>query len=93
MKKAIAIIHIILLFAALGSAQTHGARTVKYAEQDIVPIRAKVSLTLRVLTIDDVDFSSVAGSIYLAYQQRKEQLAASAPAGSLAAFGISGVLP
>jgi hypothetical protein len=57
------------------------------------PIRAKVSLGLRVLTIDDVDFSSVGGSIYLTYQQRKEQLAAKAPAGSLSAFGISGVLP
>jgi hypothetical protein len=56
------------------------------------PIRAKISLGLRVLTIDDVDFSSVGGSIYLIYQQRKEQLAARAPAGSLAAFGISGVL-
>jgi hypothetical protein len=56
------------------------------------PIRAKVSLGLRVLTIDDIDFSSVAGSIYLSYQQRKEKLAASAPPGSLSAFGISGVL-
>lgn len=56
------------------------------------PIRAKVSLGLRVLTIDDIDFSSVAGSIYLTYQQRKERLAASAPAGSLSAFGITGVL-
>jgi len=55
------------------------------------PIRAKVSLGLRVLTIDDIDFASVAGSIYLAYQQRKEQLAASAPAGSLSAFGLSAV--
>jgi hypothetical protein len=62
-------------------------------DSSLNPIRAKVSLGLRVLTIDDVDFSSVAGSIYLTYQQRKEQLAASAPAGSLAAFGISGVLP
>jgi hypothetical protein len=56
------------------------------------PIRAKISLGLRVLTIDDVDFDSVGGSIYLAYQQRKEQLAARAPAGTLSAFGISGVL-
>jgi hypothetical protein len=56
------------------------------------PIRAKISLGLRVLTIDDVDFTSVGGSIYLAYQQRKEQLAAKAPAGSLSALGISGVL-
>lgn len=62
-------------------------------DSSLNPIRAKVSLGLRVLTIDDVDFSSVAGSIYLTYQQRKERLAASAPAGSLAAFGISGVLP
>ncbi len=62
-------------------------------DSSLNPIRAKISLGLRVLTIDDVDFSSVAGGIYLTYQQRKEQLAASAPAGSLAAFGISGVLP
>jgi hypothetical protein len=57
------------------------------------PIRAKVNLGLRVLTIDDVDFNSVGGSIYLTYQQRKEQLAAKSPSGSLSAFGISGVLP
>jgi len=62
-------------------------------DSSLNPIRAKVSLGLRVLTIDDVDFSSVAGSIYLTYQYRKEQLAASAPAGSLAAFGLSVVLP
>jgi hypothetical protein len=60
-------------------------------DSNLNPIRAKVSIGLRVLTIDDIDFSSVAGSIYLTYQQRKEQLAASAPAGSLSAFGINGV--
>ena len=60
-------------------------------DSSLSPIRAKVSLGLRVLTIDDIDFSSVAGSIYLTYQQRKEQLAASAPAGSLSAFGLSAV--
>lgn len=61
-------------------------------DSNLNPIRAKVNLGMRVLTIDDIDFGSVAGSIYLTYQQRKEQLAASAPAGSLSAFGISGVL-
>jgi len=60
-------------------------------DSNLNPIRAKVSIGLRVLTIDDIDFSSVAGSIYLTYQQRKEQLAASVPAGSLSAFGINGV--
>jgi Contractile injection system tube protein len=61
-------------------------------DSNLNPIRAKVSLGLRVLTIDDIDFGSVAGSIYMTYQQRKEQLASSSPAGSLSAFGISGVL-
>jgi len=58
-------------------------------DSNLNPIRAKINLGLRVLTIDDIDFSSVAGSIYLTYQQRKEQLAASAPAGSLSAFGVT----
>lgn len=56
------------------------------------PIRAKVTLGLRVLTVDDIDFDSVGGSIYLTYQQRKEQLAAKARGGSMSAFGIPGVL-
>ena len=45
MKRSIAIISIITLFAALGLAQARGARTVKYATQDIVPIRAKIRFT------------------------------------------------
>jgi type IV secretory pathway VirB9-like protein len=45
MKRSTAIISLILLFAALGLAQTRGARTVKYATQDIVPIRAKTRFT------------------------------------------------
>jgi len=55
------------------------------------PIRAKVSLGMRVLSIDDIGFSSVGGSIFLTYQQRKERLAAATTPGSLAAFGITGV--
>jgi hypothetical protein len=61
-------------------------------DSNLNPIRAKVSLGMRVLSIDDVDYASVGGSVYLTYQKRKERLAASAPAGSLAAFGIDGVL-
>ena len=61
-------------------------------DSNLNPIQAKVSLGMRVLSIDDLDYASVGGSIYLTYQQRKERLAASAPAGSLSAFGISGVL-
>ena len=35
------------------------------------PIRAKVSLGLRVLTIDDLTFSDKGGSLYMAYQRQK----------------------
>lgn len=53
------------------------------------PIRAKVSLGLRVLSIDDLLFASKGGGIYLAYQQRKEKLAASAAVSRLAALGVT----
>jgi hypothetical protein len=55
------------------------------------PIRAKISLGMRVLTIDDVTYSSTGGSIYMAYQQQKERLAQSAAGGRLSALGIGSI--
>jgi hypothetical protein len=55
------------------------------------PIRAKVSLGMRVLSGDDLGFSSLGGSLYLTYQKRKEQLAAGARGAALSALGISGI--
>lgn len=55
------------------------------------PIRAKVSLGMRVLTIDDVTFASTGGSIYMAYQQQKERLAQSAAGGRLSALGVGSI--
>ena len=43
------------------------------------PIRAKVSLGMRVLNIDDVGFLTPAGALYMVYQTQKEALAALAP--------------
>jgi hypothetical protein len=43
------------------------------------PIRARVSLDMRVLNVDDVGFLSPAGSLYLAYQLAKEAMAPQAP--------------
>src|SRR5690348_1894058 len=40
------------------------------------PIRAKVTLSLRVLNVYDVGFGGKIGSLYLSYQQQKENLAA-----------------
>jgi hypothetical protein len=43
------------------------------------PIRAKVSLSMRVLNIGDVGFLTPAGGLYMAYQIAKEAMAAQAP--------------
>ena len=55
------------------------------------PIRAKVSLGLRVLSVVDVGFSHKAGALFLGYLQRKEILSAKAPASGLDALGIGGI--
>ena len=53
------------------------------------PIRAKVSLSMRVLTVDDLGFRHRGGAVYMAYQQRKEALAALSQSGQLSALGIT----
>jgi hypothetical protein len=55
------------------------------------PIRAKVSLGMRVLTIDDLDFNDKSGSLYMAYQQQKETIAKLNQAGNFGALGITGI--
>lgn len=39
------------------------------------PIRAKVSLSMRVLNVNDVGFLTPAGALYMAYQMAKESIA------------------
>jgi len=56
------------------------------------PIRAKVSLSLRVLSVDDLGFDSRGGSLFMIYQRQKEQLARQSRTGGLSALGI-GALP
>ena len=55
------------------------------------PIRAKVSLGLRVLSVDDLGFDTRGGNIFMAYLRNKEQLAARYKAGALSALGITGI--
>lgn len=55
------------------------------------PIRAKVSLGLRVMSVDDLTFSSKGGSLFMAYLQSKEKLAGKVQSTSLAPLGIGGI--
>ena len=55
------------------------------------PIRAKVSLGMRVLTIDDVNFDEKSGGLFMAYLRAKEQLASQSTPGTLGALGITGI--
>jgi hypothetical protein len=55
------------------------------------PIRAKVSLGMRVLSVDDLGYTDKGGSLFLAYQQQKERLAALNPSATFGALGIGGI--
>jgi len=52
------------------------------------PIRAKVSLGMRVLSVDDLGFAHRGGSLFMAYLRAKEQLVTKAPAASISSLGI-----
>ena len=55
------------------------------------PIRAKVSLGMRVLTVDDLGFDHKGGSLFMSYLQTKEQLAKRAQGSTFGALGIMGI--
>lgn len=60
-------------------------------DQKLNPLRAKISLGLRVLSVDDLGFDGKGGGLFMAYLQAKEQLAAMNPPGSFNTLGVSGI--
>jgi len=52
------------------------------------PIRAKVSLGLRVLSVDDLGFKHRGGTLYMAYLRNKEALAGRASSVALSQLGV-----
>src|SRR5204863_7477338 len=60
-------------------------------DPNLNPIRAKVSLGMRVLSVNDLGFNAKGGSLFMAYQQQKEKLAAQNVGGALSALGIGGI--
>ena len=55
------------------------------------PIRAKISLGLRVLSVSDLGFNHKGGNLFMAYLQNKEQLAQRSAGGALATLGLTGI--
>jgi hypothetical protein len=54
------------------------------------PIRAKVSLGMRVLSVNDLGFDHRGGSLFMRYLQQKEQFAARSQ-GQLSVLGLTGI--
>ena len=65
--------------------------TEEFFDPNLNPIRARVSLSLRVLSVDDLGFDHRGGGLFMAYLQGKEALAARAARGQLGALGLAGV--
>jgi hypothetical protein len=55
------------------------------------PIRAKISLGMRVLSVDDIGFDNKGGSLFMSYLQQKERLAGQNVGGTFGNLGIGGI--
>jgi Contractile injection system tube protein len=60
-------------------------------DPNLNPIRAKVSLGLRVLSVDDLGFQHPGGRIYMTYLTNKEQLASMAANVAISVLGLGGL--
>jgi hypothetical protein len=55
------------------------------------PIRARVTLALRVLSVDDLGFAHRGGSLFMSYLRNKEALAGKSGTVALSALGLEGL--
>jgi hypothetical protein len=60
-------------------------------DRNLNPIRAKVSLGMRVLNVDDIGLSTPGGHIFMAYLTNKQQLASQATSVALSVLGLGGL--
>jgi hypothetical protein len=61
----------------------------EFFDTQLNPIQAKVSLGMRVLTVDDVGFDHRGGQFFLHYHKTKEGLARKVPGAELGALGLN----
>ncbi|HNP70368.1 MAG TPA: hypothetical protein PLO33_00685 [Kouleothrix sp.] len=65
--------------------------TEEFFDPQLNPIRAKISLGLRVLSVSDLGFAHRGGALYLRYQKEKERLAAMHRDAAAGTLGLQGV--
>lgn len=65
--------------------------TEQHFDPALNPINATVSLSLRVLSIDDLGFEHKGGGLFMAYLQSREKLASKAATFGFDALGIGGL--
>lgn len=86
-----------LMLFVWGSARVVPVRLTEFSiteeafDPSLHPIRAKISLGLRVLSINDLPFTSRGGSLYLAHQRQVEAMAQRAGSAALSALGLQGL--
>lgn len=60
-------------------------------DPNLNPIRAKVSLGMRVLNVDDLGFDTPGGHMFMAYLSTKEQLASTVTNVAISVLGLGGL--
>jgi hypothetical protein len=60
-------------------------------DPNLNPIRAKVSLGMRVLNVDDLGFAHPGGRIFMTYLANKEQLASRVANAAISVLGLAGL--
>jgi hypothetical protein len=60
-------------------------------DPNLNPIRAKVSLGMRVLNVDDLGFAHPGGRIFMSYLTNKEQMASRAATVAISVLGLGGL--
>lgn len=63
----------------------------EFFDPELNPIRAKVSLGMRVLTVDDLKFSHPGGKLFMAYLQYKESLSRRGLSRDFGSLGINAI--
>jgi hypothetical protein len=60
-------------------------------DPNLNPIRAKVSLGMRVLNVDDLGFSHPGGRLFMTYLSNKQQMASQAASVAISVLGLGGL--